>query len=76
MKANWFHNLENLNWTKLWWIVGILSILWVGLAEIVPANYYRPVSVILMAVQSALLFASRGTKYVVNRTEPPADGKP
>jgi hypothetical protein len=76
MKQNWFNSLENMNWTRLWWVVGILAAFWLGLVTIVPPAWFRPISVVLSAVQSALLFASRGTKYVTNRTDPPSDGKP
>jgi hypothetical protein len=70
----WFNSLENMNWTRLWWIIGIITALWLGLVTIIPPEWFKPVSVVLSAVQSALLFASRGTKYVANRIEPPADG--
>lgn len=76
MKTKWFNNLESTNWVRLWWIIGILTALWLGLVTIIPAEWFRPVSVVLSAVQSALLFAIRGTKYVTTRTEPPPDGKP
>jgi hypothetical protein len=72
----WFNSLESMNWIRLWWIVGIVTTLWLGMATIIPMAYFKPVSVVLSALQSALLFATRGTKYVQNRTEPPADGKP
>jgi hypothetical protein len=72
----WFNGIENINWTKMWWVVGVLTAFWVGMIEVVPLAYYKPISVALSAIQSALLFASRGTKYVANRTDPPADGKP
>jgi hypothetical protein len=72
----WFNSLENMNWTRMWWIIGMLSTFWIGLATQLPETWYKPVSVILTALQSALLFASRGTKYVAQRTDPPADGKP
>lgn len=72
----WFNSLENMNWTRLWWLLGIITTLWLGLAAVIPGESYKVISVVLSAIQSALLFATRGTKYVVNRTEPPADGKP
>jgi hypothetical protein len=77
MKTNWFNSIENMNWVRLWWLIGILSTFWIGLATQLPEAWYKPVSVILTAIQSALLFASRGTKYVTDRSQaPPADGKP
>jgi hypothetical protein len=72
-KVKWFHSLETLNWTRLWWIVGIITTFWLGLIMIIPMNWFKVVSIVLSALQTALLFAARGTKYVVNRTEPPAD---
>lgn len=76
MKVKWFNRPETINWIRLWWIIGIVTTLWLGLATIIPMEYFKPVSVVMSAVQSAMLFAARGTKYVVNREEPPADGKP
>jgi hypothetical protein len=76
MKTKWFNSLETINWTRLWWIVGIMTAFWLGLVTIVPIAWFKPVAVILSASQTALLFAARGTKYVANRQEPPADGKP
>jgi hypothetical protein len=75
-KIPWFNKLENLNWIRLWWVIGIISAFWLGLVTIVPMVWFKPISVVLSAIQTALLFAARGTKYVTNRTEPPADGKP
>ena len=76
MKTAWFNSLENINWTRLWWILGIVTALWLGLVTIMPPNVFKPVSIVLSALQSALLFAARGTKYVQTRTDPPEDGKP
>jgi len=56
--------------------VGIIGSLWLGLAAIVPEQWFKPIAVVLSAVQSAILFAARGTKYVESNTEPPQDGKP
>ena len=71
-----FVSFEHIDWTRMAWIVGIVIALWIGLDTVLPANVYHTVSKILAAIQAALLFAARGSKYVVNRTEPPADGKP
>ena len=76
MKANWFNSPETINWTRLWWFIGIITTMWLGLATIIPQDYFKPISIVLSALQSAILFAARGTKYVTNRTEPPADGNP
>jgi hypothetical protein len=72
----WFTGMENINWTRLWWVVGVICVFWTGLVTLMPMSVYKPVAVILAAAQGALLFAARGNKYVANRTEPPADGKP
>lgn len=76
-----FPTLDTIDWTKLWWVVGITTAFWAGLAGITvlfPAfdPYYKVVNIILGAVSAALLFAARGTKYVSNRQEPPESGKP
>ncbi len=73
---NIFTSLEHINWTRYWFIIGTIVILWIGLAEIVPLSVYKPVSVILQAIQGALLFAARSSKYAEGSTPPPQDGKP
>jgi hypothetical protein len=75
MKTNWFNKLETINWTRLWWIVGIVACFWTGIITLVPADVFKYVAIPLNALQVALAFAARGTKYVVNRIEPPVDGK-
>jgi hypothetical protein len=76
IKVPWFNSLESINWTKMWWVVGIITTFWLGLVTVVPVQWFKVISIVLSALQSALLFASRSTKYVTNRTEPPADGQP
>ncbi len=73
--VKWFTSLEYINWTRLWWIVGIITTFWLGLVTILPAAVFKPVSVILAALQSGFLFAARGGKYVAERQPPPQDGK-
>jgi hypothetical protein len=76
-----FHGLKqsidivaNVNWVKMWYVMGIILAIWLGLATIIPANTYKYVSVVLSALQTGITFAMRGGKYVVNRTElPPKD---
>jgi hypothetical protein len=74
--------VENIDWVKLWWIVGIVSTFWALLAGITiefPAfdRYYKLINIVLNAVTCALLFAARGGKYVRDRQDlPPMDGKP
>jgi len=81
MKAAWFSKRADINWSRLWLIVGVITTFWAGLASITmifPAFdiYYKIANIILSAVSSALLFVARGNKYAVNRQEPPQDGKP
>jgi len=73
---NWIKYLLTIKWVQLWWVVGIVGSLWLGLATVVPEQWFKPIAVVLSAVQSAILFAARGTKYVESNTEPPQDGKP
>ena len=72
--------VENIDWTKLWYIAGILAAFWGGLAGITiiyPAfdGPYKVVNIILGAVVGAALFAARGGKYVSERKEPPQGGQ-
>jgi len=76
-----FATFETLNWTRMWWVVGIMTAFWASLAGItilfpVFDPWYKGINIVLGAVSAALLFAARGTKYIANRTEPPADGRP
>ena len=81
-KASWFVSLETLNWARLWWAIGILATFWSALAGVtlfIPAFdlYYKVINIVLGALTGAMLFAARGGKYIVDRTEPPPqDGKP
>lgn len=74
--------VSNIDWVKLWWVVGILSTFWAALAGITiiwpwTDPYYKVVNIVLGAASGAMLFAVRGGKYVANRQElPPPDGKP
>jgi|WetSurSiteA1Bulk_404760.scaffolds.fasta_scaffold02632_6 hypothetical protein len=81
MTLKWFNSLESINWTRLWWILGMVTVFWGGLTTmtiIYPAfdKPWKLVNIFLTALLAAILFAARGTKYVTGRTEPPADGKP
>jgi hypothetical protein len=73
--------VENVDWTRLWWIAGVLATFWAGLAAITlvfPAfdPWYKVINIVLSAAVGAALFAARGGKYVASRTEPPQDGRP
>lgn len=81
VKVRWFNSIENLNWTRLWYIEGIFLAFWGGMSWVATmfpktAKYYMAVNGLLGALALALTFAARGTKYVTNRQEPPVDGKP
>lgn len=67
---------EDIDWTRLWWIVGIVLSIWIGLVTLLPPQIYKPVAVVLAALQSGFLFAARGSKYVKEHIEPPQGGQP
>ena len=75
MNAKFFTSFDNINWTRWWFVITIITTVWLGLVTIVPQHIFMWISVPLSAIQSGLLFAARGQKYVANRGEPPADGK-
>lgn len=66
--------VTNINWRLLWYVNLILSTFWIGMAALVPDHWFKPIAVVLMAVQNAFLVAVRGGKYVTDRTiDPPKD---
>jgi hypothetical protein len=67
--------VEDIDWTSLWWVVGVVMAIWTGLVTLLPMSIYKPVAVVLAALQSGLLFAARGSKYVRDKVDPPPDGK-
>ena len=71
----WIQFAENIDWTRLWWIVGIVLSIWIGLVTLLPPQIYKPVAVVLAALQSGFLFAARGSKYVKEHVEPPEGGQ-
>jgi hypothetical protein len=74
---SFFNSIENIDWVKLWWVVGVIFTFWTGMATVLPEKVYKPVAVTVAAIQSAFLFAARGGKYVKDRNVlPPQDGKP
>lgn len=72
----YFTSIENVEWTRYWMVLGMVLIIWVGLAEIIPTNIYKPVSVVMQAIQAGILFAARASKFVEGHLAPPQDGKP
>jgi hypothetical protein len=72
-----FESIETIDWIKLWWIVGFILATWAGLVSMLPPEIYKPVAIVLAALQSGFLFAARGARFIKDRTEmPPPDGKP
>jgi hypothetical protein len=72
-----FESIETIDWIKLWWIVGFILAVWVGLVTMLPPEIYKPVAVVLAALQSGFLFAARGARFIEDRTGMPSqDGKP
>ncbi len=73
--------VENIDWVRLWWLVGIVTAFWAGLTALSVMypwfdTAYKVVNIFLGALVNAALFAARGGKYVRDRTEPPPqDGK-
>jgi hypothetical protein len=72
--GSWIRFAENIDWTRLWWVVGVVLSVWIGLVTLLPPQIYKPVAVILAALQSGFLFAARGSKYVKERIDPPQEG--
>jgi hypothetical protein len=72
---------ENVDWTKIWLMLGVLGTFWTSMTAItlIYPSFDKPFKVInllLGALVAATLFAARGSKYVKDRTQdPPQDGK-
>jgi hypothetical protein len=74
MKTKLFTSLRNLDITRLWYVMGIVTVVWLGLAAVIPPDIYKYISVVLSAFQAGITFAIRADKYVKNRDEvPPKD---
>lgn len=73
MKLPFFstNNFKQLNWMRLWLVIATVSVVWSGLAAILPVKYYAPVMTVLSAVQAGITFAMRSSKYVEERQEIP-----
>lgn len=70
----WFIGIDYIDWGRMALVVGTVAILWGGISALVPAKYHAPIMAVLTAVQSAITFAMRGSKYVAPRQEiPPPD---
>jgi len=66
--------VSNIDWRLLWYICVILSTVWLGLAALVPDAWFKPIAIVVGAVQNGFLVAVRGGKYVTDRTlDPPKD---
>ena len=74
---NVFIQAKHLNWFRLWIIVGAAYLFWLGLATILPPKIHAPVLAVIGALQSALVFLIRASKYVETRQDvPPAGQQP
>lgn len=65
---------NNIDWTRLSLVFGFLIVLWTGLVTLLPPGLYEPVSVVLVAIQSALLYLMRAGKSPTNPSNPPQGG--
>lgn len=65
---------SNIDWAKAAKIFGALSVFWLGIIKLLPSNVYEPVSIVLIAIQSALLYLTRSGKYVEDRNQVPPTG--
>lgn len=60
---------SNINWSKLYRVFTCLVIFWTGIILLVPKQLYEPVSLVLIAIQSVLLYLTRSGNYVPDRTD-------
>lgn len=58
----WFHSFDTTDWTRVSVIVAAATAFWIGLAAIMPEDYYRIGTTILGAAQSALTLMMRSGK--------------
>lgn len=74
--------VSNIDWVKLWSVVGTLTAFWAGLTALTIVypgfdTWFKVINIILGAATWGALFAARAGKYVADRSQlPPADGKP
>jgi hypothetical protein len=66
--------VSNPNWRQAWFVSGFFSLAWIGLASLIPDHYFKPVAVIVVLIQSLILYIIRGGKYVVDRELEIPDG--
>jgi hypothetical protein len=72
LKRSFFIPFGQLSLAKLSVIVAGVIVFWTALGEIIPARYYHTVTVILAAIQSALVFTIRSTSQQIGtRAEDP-----
>ena len=58
----------NINWFQFSVIIGTVIVLWTGLGQVIPEPYYGKVTIILAAIQTALVHLLKASKPPV---EPP-----
>lgn len=78
MKGKWNEWLprivSNPNWRQGWFLASFLAFAWIGLAELIPDQYFKPTAIVLVWFQSLTTFIMRGGKYVVDRESEIPDG--
>jgi len=75
-KRSFFYPLGQTDVKKLALVVGTVAVLWMGLNELIPESYYHKISVVISAVQSALIFLMRGgIQNGGTRSEDPKENK-
>lgn len=70
-----FVGIKNLNWFRFAIVVGACFLFWQGLATIVPPKIHSTVLSIIGALQAAVTFVIRASKYVETRQEIPRPGE-
>ena len=66
--------VSNPNWRQAWFVSGLLTLTWIGLAQLIPDHYFKPVAVILVLFQSLITYIMRAGKYVTDRQSEIPDG--
>jgi hypothetical protein len=68
-----FHNLNTMDWFRVFWVVSGMSVFWTGLQEIVPERYHHKGVVILGAMSAAVTLMMRSGKSLVAKAEDKLD---
>lgn len=70
MKTNLFVQWEHINWSRVSLVMAAVATVWIGLSEVVPEEYFKPVMILLTALQSGITVIMRGSVYVEDRVNP------